>query len=111
MPKSPVWQHTKTPKSRANQIEPEQEQAQPGKIGKRGVFIESPYGLWLIASEVDKKTYTPFDLEWARVESGELTYGWDSQGDFKVLPDYTNPRIIGIPTISFQYIKTLLSKK
>ena len=40
MPKWPVWppQHTKTPKSRANRIEPEQEQAQPGKIGKKGCF-------------------------------------------------------------------------
>ena len=41
-------------------------------------------------------------LDWARAETGELTDGCYSEGDSQGLPGFINPRVLGIPTISFQ---------
>ena len=41
-------------------------------------------------------------LEWARAETAQLTDWCYSEGDYQGLPGFIHPRVLGIPTISFQ---------
>jgi len=44
----------------------------------------------------------PGPLEWAGRRLVELTDGCYSEGDSQGLPGFIHPRVLGIPTISFQ---------
>jgi len=50
-------------------------------------------------------------LACVRTQTGELTEGCYSGGDFQGLPGFSNPRILGIPTISLIYTIYFQNKK